>query len=172
MKLIQINTEHPNEHWQYIECEGAVTVDLGCGRHLKEPSWPTTPEWFLEKGATEVHAYDVDANEINWYNTTLVPNKNIKAYQKVIAEPQDILEIINTHNPSVIKCDIEGYESVLLQLSDEDFSKVSFYAIETHSNELFNSFLNKFNSLPYTITAIIDLLHAPPMKVIFAKKHE
>ena len=62
------DTEHPAEHWEFIECEGKVAIDLGCGRWEKvekrDSSWPTTPEWLVQKGASHVYAFDIDPEEV------------------------------------------------------------------------------------------------------------
>lgn len=170
----QTNSENPSEHWGFIECEGKVALDLGCGRwehvEYRDPSWPTTPEWLLIQGASEVHAYDIDLNEVNWYNTTLSPTKNITAYHKGIEKVDDLREILQLHNPKVVKCDIEGYESTFLELTDEEFSSIDQYALETHSDDLYNRFTERFKSLGYEIIATVELTHAPPMKALFAKK--
>lgn len=174
MIIKQTNSENPSEHWEFIECAGKVAIDLGCGRwehvEFRDPSWPTTPEWLLMKGASEVHAYDIDQNEVDWYNTNLSPNKKITAYQKNITVVNDIREILQLHTPKVVKCDIEGYESIFLELTDDEFGSIDYYALETHSDDLYNRFIEKFKQLKYEVVATIDLVHAPPMKAIFAKK--
>lgn len=174
MITTQVKTENPSEHWEFIECNNEVAVDLGCGRwekiEYRDPSWLTTPEWLLHKGASHVYAYDIDPAEVEWYNTTLSPSKNITAYHKQINNVEDIREIFNTVKPTVVKCDIEGYERAILDLSDVEFLTVKFYAIETHSDELYSKFVERFNNLKYEIIATVDLIHAPPMKAIFAKR--
>lgn len=173
MIIKQTGSEHPNEHWEFIECENKIAIDLGCGRweqhEYRDPSWPTTPEWLLLKGAAEVHAYDIDPAEVDWYNNTLA-KKGITAYHKAIMTVEDLRAILEAHKPSVVKCDIEGYESTFLQLTDEEFSSIDFYALETHSDELYNNFISKFTLLNYTVIACVDLIHARPMKALFAKK--
>lgn len=174
MKKVECSVENPSEHWAFIECEGKIAIDLGCGRwehvEYRDPSWPTTPEWLLLKGAAYVHAYDIDKREVDWYNSTLSPIKNITAYEKSINTVDDIREILKSHNPKVVKCDIEHYEAAFLGLTDEEFSSIDFYAIETHSDQLYNSFIEKFSLLNYELIAIVDLVHARPMKAIFARK--
>lgn len=169
----EVSSENPNEHWEFIECNNKVAVDLGCGRwehvEYRDPSWPTTPEWLLLRGASEVHAYDVDPAEVDWYNNTLA-NKKITAYHKGIGNVEDVRAILQAHKPSVIKCDIEGYESTFLELTDEEFSSIDYYALETHSDDLYNAFVARFEALNYEIIAVIDLVHAPPMKALFARK--
>jgi hypothetical protein len=169
----KVNTEDPKEHWEFIECQDQVAVDLGCGRwehvEYRDPSWPTTPEWLLIKGASEVHAYDIMPSEVEWYNTVLAPTKNITAYTKNINCIESIREILTAHKPTVVKSDIEHAERFFLDLTDEEFSSIKFFAIETHSDKLYNSFVDRFNKLNYAIVATIILTHAPPMRAIFAK---
>lgn len=174
MITTKTNSENPSEHWGFIECKGEVAIDLGCGRwehvEYRDPSWPTTPEWLLLQGASEVHAYDIDISEVNWYNDTLAPTKKIKAYQKNITTVEDVRDILNAHKPKVVKCDIESFEAAFLDLTDEEFSSVDFYALETHSDDLYNRFVEKFRLLGYEVIATVELTHAPPMKALFAKK--
>jgi len=171
-----VDSEHPRLHWKYIECKDKVAVDLGCGRweHMekRDSDWPTTPEYLLQIGASNVYAFDMDQNEINWYNANICSNnEKIKAACVSIDNVDKIRSIYNTYNPKVIKCDIEFHEFVLLQLTDDEFSSVDFYAIETHTDDLYNKFIDRFAKLDYEIVAVINLIHAPPMKAIFARKN-
>ncbi len=170
----QTNSEKPSLHWGHIKCKGKVAIDLGCGRwesvEYRDPSWPTTPEWLVELGASKVIAFDIDANEINWYNENIAPKIPVTAIHASIDSVQVLRDIIHTYQPKVVKCDIEGYERVFLELSDEEFTSIDFYALETHSDDLYNSFIEKFNHLGYEIIAVVDLVHAPPMKALFAEK--
>lgn len=173
MVIEHINTENPNQHWKYIECAGSVTMDLGCGRwdkvERRDPSWLTTPEFFIDKGATIVYGIDTDPIEIEWFNNT-VDKTHIVPICSSINTVDDIIFLYNRYNPTVVKSDIEGFESLFLQLPDEEFRSINFYAIETHSEELYVLFLKKFFMLNYEVIATINLTHAPPMKVIFARK--
>lgn len=173
----EVNTENPEEHWEFIKCADKVTLDLGCGwfsdhRERSLYGWPTTPEWLLQNGATHVYAYDANAQETNWVTQNLSPKLPITANPLHITSVADIRSLLATHNPTVIKCDIEGAESTFLDLSDEEFRQIEFYALETHSDELFDLFTDKFTTLNYNILAVIDLVHAKPTvcKVIFAER--
>lgn len=170
----QTNSEKPSLHWGHIKCKNKIALDLGCGRwetvEYRDPSWPTTPEWLIELGASKVIAFDIDPNEINWYNENITPKIPVTAIHASIDSVQTIRDIMATYQPKVIKCDIEGYERVFLELSDEEFTSIDFYALETHSDELYNAFIDKFNTLGYEIIAIVDLVHAPPMKALFAER--
>jgi hypothetical protein len=83
---------------------------------------------------------------------------------------EDIRSIMKKYAPKAIKCDIEGAEQVFLELSDEEFCSIDHYALETHSTAIYDAFVQRFNDLNYEIIAVIDLVHAPPMKAIFAEK--
>jgi hypothetical protein len=169
-----VSTENPSEHWEFVECDNQIALDLGCGRwekvEFRDQSWPTTPEYLIQRGASHVYAFDIDNEEIEWYTNNITPKMNVTAIHKHITSVTDIRHMLETYNPTVIKCDIEGAESVFLELTDEEFTKVKFYALETHSDALHHRFTEQFSRLGYTIVANINLVHAPPMKAIFARK--
>jgi hypothetical protein len=175
MLIEEVDSENPVLHWKYIECNQKIVVDLGCGRwgHIehRDQSWPTTPQYLADLGASKVYCIDIDQKEINWYKTNLCDKySNIEPICMNIDSTKKIKQIYKDFSPNVIKCDIENNEEFLLELTDEEFKSVDFYAIETHTEDLYQIFLKKFNSLNYKIVGLLDLIHAPPMKVIFAKK--
>lgn len=176
IQIKQINTENPNQHWEFIECNDAVVLDLGCGRweHVehRDPSWPTTPEYLIQKGASKVYALDSDSREYEWFNNTFSNNEKIVPILGSITSAKDAATVLKEYTPTVVKMDIEGFENSFLDLSNEEFSSVNFYAIEAHNDDLFNRFVEKFNQCGYKIVGIIELTHAHKMKVIFAKKYE
>lgn len=167
-------TEHPKEHWEFIDCEGKVAIDLGCGRWEKvekrDPDWPTTPEWLVQRGALHVYAFDIDPEEVAWYNANVDPTQQVTTQLKGIYTVEDAREIWNTYKPKVVKCDIEGYESAILDLTDEEFSTVDLWALETHSNELEDRFKARFRQCGYELFGYIYLTHATHVRVLFAKK--
>lgn len=174
IKIKQINTENPNSHWEFMECSGEVVLDLGCGRwehvEYRDPSWPTTPEYLIQKGASKVYALDSDPAEFEWFRTTFQNNQNITPILGMIRTAEDATYLLKKYTPTVVKMDIEGFENTFLNISDECFDSVKFYAIEAHSEFLFIEFMNKFKNRGYQIVGIIELIHAPGIKVIFAKK--
>lgn len=174
MILKDVETENPSLHWEFVNCKNKICIDLGCGRweHIeyRDPNWPTTPEWLIINGAKEVYAFDMDEREIEWYKENISNKYRIFPFFKEIKDVQDIRNIISEYKPDMIKCDIEGAEIFLLELTDDEFCSITSYAIETHSEELHEAFINKFTNLGYTVIAQIDLIHAKPMKVLFAEK--
>jgi hypothetical protein len=174
-KFIEVNNENPNEHWKFIECNQVVAVDLGCGRwekkEYRDPSWPTTPEYLIQKGANVVYAFDIDNNEIMWYNENVSNKMNVVAINQGIHSVDDIRNILQKFKPKTIKCDIEGGEIHLINLADEIFKMVDEYYIETHNQELYLQCINKLLNCNYTIVEQIDLIHTNgACKVIFGKK--
>ena len=174
MIIKDVNVENPELHWEYIKCKDQVALDLGCGRWEKvekrDSSWLTTPEFLISRGAKQVYAFDCDPEEIVWFKKNVEPVMNVTPIHKCINSADDIREIYNAYKPTVVKCDIEFHEKFFEEISDEMFSSVKFYALETHTDHLYNSFANRFNRLGYNIIASINLVHAPPMKALFAEK--
>jgi hypothetical protein len=175
MIIREVDSENPNLHWEFVNCMDKICLDLGCGRwesvEYRDPNWPTTPEWLILNGATKVYAIDIDENEINWYKDNVSNVYNVIPICRRISTVDDIRDILNTFKPKMVKCDIEGAESVFLELTDDEFCYIEHYALETHSDELHKLFIDKFTSLGYDIIAEIDLKHARPMKVLFAEKN-
>ena len=175
MEVRTYSTEHPKEHWEFIECDGKVAIDLGCGRWEKmeerESSWPTTPEWLVQKGASHVYAFDIDPEEVAWYNENIDGNLPITTMEKGIYTVEDAREIWNTYKPKIVKCDIESYESSILELTDEEFSTVDLWAVETHSDPLEEGFKEKFERCGYELFGYIHLTHASYVRVLFARKN-
>lgn len=174
MIIKDVNVENPFLHWEYIECNNKIVIDLGCGRwehvEYRDQTWLTTPEYLIHKGATKVFAFDIDQKEINWFNENLSSKHPIFPICKAISSTGDVREILNNYNPSVVKCDIETHEVGFLNLTDAEFRRIDFYALETHGDDIHAAFLSKFKTLNYDIVAVINLVHANPMKAIFAKK--
>jgi hypothetical protein len=174
MEIRTYGTEHPAEHWEFIECNGKVAIDLGCGRWEKverrDPTWPTTPEWLVQRGASHVYAFDMDQEEVEWYNANIDTEQPVTTINQGIYNVDDVRNIWNTYNPKIVKCDIEHFESNILELTDEEFSVVDLWAIETHSDELEQGFKDKFERCGYELFGYINLTHATHVRVLFARK--
>lgn len=171
----KVNNENPNEHWEFINVNKKIVLDLGCGRwehvEYRDPNWPTTPEYWTQKGANRVIGIDADQNEIDWflkmYKDEIVYTFNCMA----INSSNDFYYLINQYKPNVIKCDIEGGEIHLINLDNETFKLVDEYYIETHGQELYLNCVSKLSECDYEIYEEIDLVHTNGhCKVLFAKK--
>ena len=175
MITVDVNDENPENHWKYINIKpGELAVDFGCGRWEKvehrESSWLTTPEFLLSRGAKFVYAFDKDKEEIDWFNEKFMSTTSMKFLQRDLSLPDAMLNIIVDLEPDVVKCDIEKHEVNLLNFHRSVFRSVRMYAIETHKDWIFNAFMSEFPVRGYEVTAVINLTHAKPMKVIFAER--
>lgn len=170
----QWNTENPELHWEFIECNNEIVADLGCGRwehvEYRDKSWLTTPEFLIKRGAKKVYAFDIDNNEVEWYQSHVANKMQVEPINLNINSVEHIREIYNKCNPTVIKSDIETYEKYFLDLNDDEFRSIKFYAIETHTVELLNQFINKFNELNYEIIAELNYHISENVNVLFAKR--
>jgi hypothetical protein len=162
-----ITTELPEEHWKYTNFKDKNVLDLGCGRWDAVTLEDTTPYYFLKKGASKLIAVDILETEIDFYK-----NQNLKNAEFIctsIDNVQKIKELISTHNINVIKCDIEGNELLLLELTENDLTNVESFCIEYHGSHIKPLLENKLNELGYDITAI-GKLWVEGFGVIFAEK--
>ena len=157
------------EHWRYLNIQQSDTLlDFGCGR-WESNTYITTPEYFSDF-CDSVYAFDYNQEEINWFKYNFKNNNKLKFYQIDLSNHNVIQRIYLDFNPTVVKCDIEKNEMHLLNINEDLFKTVRSYAIETHRNWIFDAFMSEFPKRGYEITAIINLTHAYPMKVIFAEK--
>ena len=170
-----VNNENPNEHWEFINVNEKTVLDLGCGRwesvEYRDPNWPTTPEYWIQKGAKYVVGIDADQNEIDWFLKMYKDEVSYEFNCMMINSPNDFNHLINQYKPNVIKCDIEEGEIHLINLDDETFKLVDEYYIETHGDELYSKCVSKLSECGYEIYEEIDLTHTRGYcKVLFAKK--
>ena len=173
--MVKVDNENPNLHWEFVNVDGRIVLDLGCGRweHIehRDPNWPTTPEYWINKGASFSIGLDSDSNEINWFNDQFNDDSRYKFECMFISSTADMANLISTYNPDCIKCDIEGGESTLFDLDDDIFCKIDEYYIETHGDELYNRCIEKLTRNNYVIHSLIDLVHTQGFcKVVFARK--
>jgi hypothetical protein len=169
----KVNTEQPDLHWEFVNVTECVVLDLGCGRwehvEYREKTWPTTPEYFISKGASRVYALDADNNEIKWFREKFAQDNRYLFEPFYITSANAVEQIIQKVKPDCIKCDIEGGEEFLFSINKEVFNSVKEYYIETHNDRLFNMALSTFNKQNYKIRETIDLTHTNGIcKVVFA----
>ena len=168
----EISVENPDQHWEYVNVKGKRVLDLGCGDFGNATilSYPSTFEYFLENDASFV--VGVDYNNIDIENlTNKVDLNKVKTLTMSIDNPQQIINLIEENNINIVKCDIEGAESALFDVPEENFKKVEEYYIETHSEDLHARCISKLTECGYNIYAEIILSHTGgASKVLFAKR--
>jgi hypothetical protein len=145
-----VNSENPTEHWSNIQnIQDKTVLDLGCG-WLFQPH-ESTPEYFINRGANKVIGVDASCGEIEKLKQTY-PNHTFIC--KTITSAENLIDLILEYNPSVIKMDIEGYESHMKYITPEQFSCVEEIAIEYHNPECKKILIEKLNEFSFEIFAI------------------
>lgn len=175
MVTVDVNTEDPREHWKYLSVlPNDVAIDFGCGRwedvEPRDPSWPTTPEYIKSLGARRVFAFDYNPEEIRWFNNRFQYDSSYVFSCTDLSNHKVMEEIFRNVKPNVVKCDIEKNEMHLLNVHEDLFKTVKSYGIETHRRWIFEAFMNEFPKRGYVVTTVVNLVHANPMKVIFAER--
>lgn len=141
---------------------GLRVLDLGCAYFEERPE-QSTPEYFLEQGASYVVGVDLTLKNLNY-----ITDPNIALIEVGIDSPEEIANLYKRFEPEVVKCDIEGGEVHLLALSEGIFKMPKTYAIETHNDELFEAASTILRHHGYKIKTIVDLVETGVCKVIHA----
>ena len=71
IQRIHVESENPLHHWNWLNVENQVVLDLGCGFHFIEDGWDTTPEFFLKKGASKIIGLDPHLDDIEHFKQIL-----------------------------------------------------------------------------------------------------
>jgi hypothetical protein len=145
-----IESEHPNHHWHLLKVKDEIVLDLGCGFHLIEPGWETTPEYFLNKGAKKIIGVDPENSDIERFKS-LLPDHFF--YSAAITNVSELDHYINNYNVTSLKMDIEGYETCFID-STSDYPTLKHVAIETHDKSILNSMIKKLLSLGFEIDTV------------------
>jgi len=149
LKKKVVHSENPLEHWSDIEVvDKKVVLDLGCG--WVERDYPSTPKYFISRGASKVIGVDPTEFEIEKLKQ-LYPSHTFVC--KSISCSNDICELVKEYQPSLIKIDIEGAEIFLKDAPTDVFDSVEEFAIEYHNAECKKIVQNKFQDLGFEITA-------------------
>ncbi|CAB4142942.1 hypothetical protein UFOVP450_46 [uncultured Caudovirales phage] len=173
MKHHDILSENSEHHWPLLDTAGKVLLDLGCGRHDTYDLYQSSAVYLGEKGATKVIAIDGNPSEIHYFNTN---NPDLDKYtflHKFINNADDIRELLQKYNPSVIKCDIEEYETAFYDITAEELSNVTDIAIEYHNINILVNITQKLIEWGFTINARANFafVSAPQMGVLFCSKN-
>lgn len=145
-----VHSEDPQEHWSDIEnVEGKIVLDLGCG-WLFQPH-ESTPEYFINRGASIVIGVDAACEETNKLQQKYP--EHIFICKTIITE-QDMIDIFESYRPQIVKMDIEGYESVIDKMNQEHFESIEELAIEYHNPTCKSILDKKLPEFGYEITHV------------------
>lgn len=176
--LFTIENEHPSDSLRFLDPKDKNFLDLGCGRHTDRhgqwslPDSEYTPIFAVNRGAKKVVGVDSRDSEKPYFEEYFKNNlSSVEShfYTSLIKDSTQVKDLIKKHEIDFIKTDIEGYETLFLSWTKEDFDGVSDFVIEYHSNDIRNSFLNKIKEWGFELYAE-GKTWAHGIGVLFTKK--
>jgi len=179
IEFFNIQDEHPSDSLRFLDPKNKNFLDLGCGRHTdKSGNWTLppseyTPIFAVERGAKKVvgvDSRDVEKSFYEEYFKENFPDIECHFYTDLIENSEQVKSLIKTHDIDFIKTDIEGYETLFLTWSKEDFENITDFVIEYHTNEIKNRFLNKLNEWGFQLYAQ-GVTWVDGIGVLFTKKN-
>ncbi len=176
MKKFIIESEDSSIHWPNVEVKDKIVLDLGCGRWCNRYGGENTnfkefsPIYFSDIGAKKVIGVDASNGEIDFFKDKTIGNIKFEFIHKKIENKQDLLDLIKNNKIQVIKCDIEGAEENFYEITKEDLSEVSYFALEYHDEKIREKFISLFDNWGFTIESE-GLLWGENVGVLFAKKN-
>ena len=150
MEQFIIISENSSDHWPFFNVAGKNVLDLGCGLWDIEDYTESSPIYF-GRSARKVVGVDADQEQIQNLTNYTIDNPLYSFSTLFIEDVSDVRDLLQKHSITALKSDIEGGESVLLELTSSDLAAVDTVAIEYHSQELLEQFLNKLPEWGYDI---------------------
>lgn len=115
--------------------------------------WGSTAYWLLGRGAKYILAVEIDPQLYRALVHNLEQDNLIGRIdpQLGVSDSGSLEEILAGHNFDIAKIDCEGCEELLIDVSDEVFSRVKEYVIETHSDDIYDQIARKLAKNSYEI---------------------
>lgn len=166
-----IKSEDSTDHWLYFNIDNENVLDLGCGRWYTTNYDELSPIFFAKK-ATTVVGVDCNKDDIDFYKERTKGNLKFTFVHQCINDINQVKELLTLYNITALKCDIEGAEKVLLDLTTEDLKQIDELAIEFHSEELKQDFTNKVVEWGFNMKVKATFENTPEyMGVLFCSKY-
>ena len=152
-------SENPEDHWNLLFVQNQTVLDLGCGLHMLEPGFMTTPEYFLSKGASRVIGVDPSDEDIEMFQKKYPIRTYKDKYLKnlffcdIIDSVSKLEHYINFYKITSLKMDIEGEERYLLS-SKDNFDTLKYVAIETHDRSLLKDIISNLIQKDFIINSV------------------
>ena len=164
-----IHTEDSSVHWTYFDTINQNVLDLGCGRWHSNNYEELSPIYF---GRTADKVIGVDANGgcIDFYIDYTNNDSKFTFIYKHITDVNEVREWLVKYNITALKCDIEGDEKLLLDLTTDDLINVKELAIEYHNDSLKQDFLIKAKEWGFNLKAEGKFVNVDNMGVLFYSK--
>lgn len=168
-----VSTENPLFHWQFARPLGHRVLDLGCGIFGGSArEFHHSVKYFLDQGAAYVHGIDTNSADLEFLQQKYaeeVAGGKLQLQEFRIGSAQDILSLIQLHQITAIKSDIEGEERLFLEIPHDEFRQIEQYWVEIHYEQLAADWYSKLQECGYAMDAVIQLVHAGPV-VYFAHR--
>ena len=168
--ILSENSEH---HWplSLLNTNNEILLDLGCGRHWTFELKDSSPA-HLGKEASKVIAIDASQQEIDYFNSTDLDKDKFTFICMKIQSKEDIINLINQYNPTVLKCDIEGFETNFYDITKEEMSNIKEIGMEYHDLDILDKISNKLTEWGFDIhtKAKFAFVDAPQMGVLFCNR--
>lgn len=165
-----IESENSSDHWSYFDTLNKNVLDLGCGRWYTEKKEELSPFYFA-RNASRVIGVDSNSSDIEFYITETQNDKKYSFEHIVLTDVQQFRDLITKYSVTAIKCDIEGYEVVMLDLSNKDLQSVTELAVEYHNHDLKTKYVEKVKEWGFEIKAMADFARTPDhLGVLFCEK--
>lgn len=159
-----IDTEDSSVHWQHLDVAGKIILDLGCGLWGVNDIRETSPVYFKNKGAKKIIGVDSNADDVLVFKKYF--NENFKGDEsefivKEIACSNDLLELITKYNVESIKCDIEGFEKVMFNITKDQVKNIESISVEYHSHTLLLRLIKTLKNWNFEIINYSLFTYAP-----------
>lgn len=165
-----INSENSVDHWPYFNVDNHNVLDLGCGRWHTPDFEQLSPIYFSKK-ANLVVGVDCSEDEISFFTDKTKENSKYVFIHQCIDNSEQVKDMISKHNITALKCDIEGAEEALLDLTKEDLSVIKELAIEFHTDFLREEFKKKVIEWGFNIKVVASFVNTlDNMGVLFCSK--
>jgi len=165
-----IESENSSHHYPYFEVTNKNVLDLGCGRWHTYDFNELTPIFFGKKSNLVV-GVDCSQDEINFFEEKTKGDSKFVFIQQCINNSNQVRDMISKYNITALKCDIEGAEEYLLDLTKDDLNQIEEFVIEYHNEKLKQAFNSKVVEWGFNIKIRANFANTPDfMGVLFCNK--
>ena len=143
-EIPSVDGEDYEKHWNFTDFKDKVILDIGADHG-------STASFFVKKGAKKIIAVEGNPNQYKQLEYIFGSDPDVTCVFLWIDKPIHFISLFQKYNPDIVKIDIEGNESYLLQIPKEIFRMIKVYLIEIHSGLLKDQFVFKLDKYGYSI---------------------